>query len=167
MKQLLSIISIILTFGNISAQNTPNKKDAIGKSQTFSYQGEVAAAYGFGFDDASTVLLETVHGLRFNPYLFTGMGIGLNFYDGFGLLTPVINIKGHYPATRKIDLYFSLDMGTALGIADWSGETDFYTCIGPGFNFGSCKELRGDFSIRLQRIGTHGNTLLFRIGIIF
>lgn len=167
MKKLLSVITFCLSFGTVAAQESTLKKDSK-ETYTATYQGEVAAGFGYGFGDANTVLIETVHGFRLNPYLFTGLGLGMNYYDGFGLLTPAINVKGYYPATRKIDLYLSLDVGAAVGIAEWGGDSDFYTSVGPGIYFGNRKgSSRGDFGIRIQRFGEQGSTLLLRIGLVF
>lgn len=132
------------------------------------YQGEIAAAFGLGIEDVNGALIETVHGMRLNPYLFTGLGVGFNYYDGIGLITPAFNVKGYYPATPKIALYLSLDLGAGIGVADWAGVSDFYTSIGPGIHFGPPKgSVRGDFSIRFQHMGNEINALLFRIGIGF
>lgn len=168
-KKILFILFCTIVFGTVSAQDTVSKKNTEKTGgYSLTYQGEVAAAFGLGINDINSALIETVHGVRINPYLFSGLGIGLNYLDGIGLLTPIFNIKGYYPATRKVDFYLSLDLGTTIGIADWGGETDYYTSIGPGINFGGRKgSPRGDFSIRLQHLGTESNTFLFRVGISF
>lgn len=167
MKKLLFVILLCLPFGTIEAQESTIKEDSK-RTNPATYQGELGVGFGYGFGDANSVLIETVHGLRFNPYLFTGLGVGINYYDGFGLLTPALNMKGYYPVTRIIDLYLSWDIGAAVGIAEWGGDSDLYASIGPGINFGNRKgSPRGDFSIRVQRMGENSGTLIFRLGIVF
>ena len=155
------------------------------------YQGEIAAAFGLGVGEVSSyintnrILVETVHGVRINPYLFTGLGLGFNYfyesidivnnygrvvsnYNGAGVLSPFINLKGYYPVTEKFAVYFSLDLGAAFGVAGWAEGTEFYTSVGPGINWGNRKgSPRGDFSIRFQHMGTGMNAILFRIGFGF
>lgn len=52
------------------------------------YQGHLAAGYGIqiGWADANPVNVETTHGVRINPHLFTGAGIGLNYRSSLGTL---------------------------------------------------------------------------------
>lgn len=173
----------------ISANSTRTQSEITGNFPK--YQGEIAAAYGLGVGTASEfintdrILFETVHGIRVNPYLFTGLGLGYNYfyksmdmvddygrvigsYDGAGVLSPFINLKGYYPATEKFAVYLSLDLGAAFGVAGWAEGTEFYTSVGPGINWGNRKgSPRGDFSIRFQHMGTGTNAILFRIGFGF
>ena len=46
------------------------------------YQGQMSAGYAFGVGSAGLnfVSLETAHGVRVNPYVFCGLGAGLNYY---------------------------------------------------------------------------------------
>jgi hypothetical protein len=49
------------------------------------YQGEVAFAYGSAVSEGMQdlfprIVFETVHGVRINPYLFAGVGLGINYF---------------------------------------------------------------------------------------
>ncbi len=154
------------------------------------YQGEFAFAYGLAVSEGMgdlvpRIVFETVHGVRINPYLFAGVGLGINyfykdlyFFDGWdiyelgnsGTVLPVFaNVKGYLPVSRKVALNLSWDLGAAIGIGGYFNEgTEFYTSIGPGITFGSQSGgVRGDFSIRFQHMGEGLNAILFRIGIGF
>lgn len=158
---------------------------AIGRPK---YQGEVAFAYGVGVGEASSIIntnriaFETVHGVRFNRYLFAGAGLGFNYFYGLlndyddaeyiddtaGILPIFLNAKGYYPCSKRISIYLSLDLGAAVGVSGYAEGTEFYTSIGPGFTFGNPKgAARGDFSIRFQHMGTGLNAMLFRVGVTF
>lgn len=167
----------------ISANSTRTRSEITGNFPK--YQGEIATAYGLGvgtvskFINTDRILFETVHGVRVNPYLFTGLGLGINYFyesivdnyesiDGAGVLSSFINLKGYYPTTEKFAVYLSLDLGAAFGVAGWADGTEFYTSVGPGVNWGNRKgSPRGDFSIRFQHMGTGTNAILFRIGFGF
>ncbi|WP_297451748.1 hypothetical protein [uncultured Alistipes sp.] len=152
------------------------------------YQGEVALAYGLGVGYASKVLntdrihFETVHGVRINPYLFAGLGLGfdyfyglLNDYDGYyeeedtmGVLPVFVDFKGYCPVSPKASIYLAWDLGAAVGVSGLAQGTEFYTSIGPGIDFGGSKGgPRGNFGIRFQYMGEGLNAVLFRVGCSF
>jgi len=151
------------------------------------YQGEITFAYGIGVGEASRIIntnriaIETVHGVRINPYLFAGAGLGFNYFYGLlndydydynddtaGILPVFANLKGYYPCSKSISIYMSLDLGAAVGVSGFAEGTEFYTSIGPGLSFGNAQNsIRGDFSIRFQHMGTGMNAMLFRIGMTF
>ncbi len=152
------------------------------------YQGEVALAYGLGVGYASKVLntdrihFETVHGVRINPYLFAGLGLGfdyfyglLNDYDGYyeeedtmGVLPVFVDFKGYCPVSPKASIYLAWDLGAAVGVSGLAQGTEFYTSIGPGIDFGGSKGgPRGNFGIRFQHMGEGLNAVLFRVGCSF
>ena len=67
------------------------------------HQGEIAAAYGLGvgrvseFINTDRILFETVHGIRINPYLFTGLGLGFDyFYESIDMEDYYGNAIGSY-----------------------------------------------------------------------
>ena len=88
------------------------------------YQGEVAFAYGLAVSEGTgdlfpRIVFETVHGVRINPYLFAGVGLGINYFykdlyiynywgsilEGYrgGIVLPVFaNVKGYLPISRKV-----------------------------------------------------------------
>lgn len=146
------------------------------------YQGDVAVGYAVSVGEFSDymnldrVILETVHGVRINPYLFTGLGTGVNYFysdkyftEDYGLVVPAfLNLKGYYPISSNFSAYLTWDIGAAIGVAGYTDGSDFYTAIGPGVNFGgNGGGLRGDFSIRFQHMGEGFNAIMFRIGVVF
>ena len=149
------------------------------------YQGEVAFAYGSAVSEGMQdlfprIVFETVHGVRINPYLFAGVGLGINYFykdiyfsNGWniyelgnsGTVLPVFaNVKGYLPVSSKAALNLSWDLGAAIGVGGYFNEgTKFYTSIGPGVTFGrQSGGVRGDFSIRFQHMGEGLNAILFR-----
>ena len=171
-----------------SPRRLSNKKSQFGKFPR--YQGEFAFAYGLAVSEGMgdlfpRIVFETVHGVRINPYVFAGVGLGVNyfykdlyFYDGWniyelgsgGTVLPVfVNAKGYLPLTKKVALNLSLDLGAAIGVGGYfNGGTEFYTSIGPGVTVGrQAGGIRGDFSIRFQYMGEGLNAILFRIGLGF
>lgn len=148
------------------------------------YQGEITVAYGLGVGLASKIVnldrivFETVHGVQINPYLFTGVGVGFNYfyeqieyeYDslhnkrgGGGVMPFFVNFKGCYPFGRDSSVYLSLDLGAAVGVYGYYDTgSEFYTSVGPGLKCGA-----GNFSIRFQHMGTGLNAILFRFGVTF
>ena len=125
---------------------------------------------------------ETVHGVRINPYLFAGLGLGfdyfyglLNDYDGYyeeedtmGVLPVFVDFKGYCPVSPKASIYLAWDLGAAVGVSGLAQGTEFYTSIGPGIDFGGSKGgPRGNFGIRFQHMGEGLNAVLFRVGCSF
>lgn len=153
------------------------------------YQGEVTFGYGLGVGNVAKVLnldrivLETVHGVRINPYLFAGAGLGVNFFyaDLFedsgiggmpdsGIVLPVfVNGKAYCPVGRKTSLHLSVDLGAAIPVSGYfeGGTTEFYAAVGPGVSIGSSNNFRLDLGIRFQYMGTGFNAILFRVGFGF
>ena len=172
-----------------SSRQGAGKKTQYGKFPR--YQGEFAFAYGLAVSEGTgdlfpRIVFETVHGVRINPYLFAGVGVGVDYFykdlyiynnwgrvlEGYrgGTVLPVFaNVKGYLPVSRTVALNLSWDLGAAIGIGGYfSGGTEFYTSIGPGVTFGrQSGGVRGDFSIRFQHMGEGLNAILFRIGIGF
>lgn len=81
------------------------------------YQGEIEISYGIGVGDlgSSRVIFQTVHGYRFNPYLFVGAGVGVDYNtDIESVFIPVFaNVKGYFTRTM-VRPYISLDLGYAV-----------------------------------------------------
>ncbi|WP_418991320.1 hypothetical protein [Alistipes sp.] len=174
----------------ITTWNAP-RRGHLGIADNFQmkYQGEIALGYGLGVGNVSDflntdrIVFETVHGLRINPYLFTGIGVGVDYfysdmeisnswiddlYDGALVLAPFWNIKGYCPVGRNVSAFLALDLGAAIGVSGYADGTEFYASIGPGICLTSKKSrLRGDFGIRFQHMGTGTNAILFRIGFGF
>lgn len=105
------------------------------------YQGE----FNLGYVTPSSLLLETVHGVRINKYAFAGLGLGLRYasemtftshdYEVLGnelVYVPVfVNVKGYYPVTNKIEPFLNLSLGYAADVTD-NGSGGFYCDFGTG-----------------------------------
>lgn len=106
------------------------------------YQGE----FNLGYITPLSAFIETVHGVRINKYLFTGLGLGfrasseyatysckgIEYIPDFGLHFPVFaNVKGYYPVSNKIEPYLNLSLGYAVGVGDYS-YNEFYCDFGAG-----------------------------------
>lgn len=157
------------------------------------YVGEVTAGFGLGVGavsnliDTNRIHFETVHGCRINPYFFSGIGLGIDyFYKGItytfnnsygtrfdftytgGLVLPVFaDFKGYCPVGRKTALYMAWDLGAAIGIGGWAEGTEFYTSVGPGIELGNPHSARANLGIRFQHMGAGLNAVLFRVGLSF
>lgn len=93
----------------------------------FHYQGEVSLR---GAVSAPTPELgiSYINGVRFNPYLFVGGGIGLHSND-YGIYVPLsLDIKGYIPVGRHTDFMFFCDGGLMF-----DPEHPSHGFIRPGF----------------------------------
>ena len=102
-KFVLLIVSCLACIQFVSAQN---------------YQGDVNFAYGIGvgepaFDGWN---IQTVHGYRFNDYLFVGGGVGLIKYSDISeSIIPVFaNVKGYLGNSHLVNPFVSLDLGYGI-----------------------------------------------------
>lgn len=81
------------------------------------YQGTVEISYGLGVGDlgSSRAIFQTVHGYRFNPYVFVGAGVGVDYNtDIESVFIPVFaNVKGYFTKTM-VRPFASLDLGYAV-----------------------------------------------------
>lgn len=91
----------------------------------------------------SRIVFETVHGVRINPYLFAGVGLGINYFykdiyfsNGWniyelgnsGTVLPVFaNVKGYLPVSSKAALNLSWDLGAAIGVGVTSTRAPNFT----------------------------------------
>ncbi len=114
---------------------------AFAQSQTIRYQGEVQAGYAFGIGDnaADRLSIHMINGIRFNPYLSAGIGVGLDFYDVEGtsfLSMPLfLNVKGYLPVSQKVSLFASFDLGYSVALksekgSGWLDNTSFDAKLG-------------------------------------
>ncbi|GGK11621.1 MULTISPECIES: hypothetical protein [Parabacteroides] len=102
------------------------------QGQSYKYQGEVLGGYsaGIGTFSLDRVNLHTVHGVRFNQYLFAGVGLGVDYFYNFdaylsdidtkGELTMPIffDIKGYLPVSPKVSIFASFDIGAGIGLTE-------------------------------------------------
>jgi len=119
MKKLI-IISIAIFMGfMISIQGEEIK-----------YQGEVLLGSSIVISDTQqgrpVINFRTIHGARIGQYLFTGMGIGADWYlfdfgsdgDDSEAVVPVfVNVKGYYPVSKEFSPLISLDLGYGFGVS--------------------------------------------------
>lgn len=104
------------------------------------YQGE----FNFGYITPLSAFAETVHGVRINKYLFTGLGLGfrystdltaysckeIEYHPFLDIHFPIfVNVKGYYPISNKIEPYLNLSLGYAVSINSHNG---FYCDFGTG-----------------------------------
>lgn len=101
------------------------------------YQGEVQLGYSIGSTGSyDRVNIHTLHGVRFNDYLFAGIGAGLDIYTGvdffdgdpatrevqYGtraqLAIPVyLNVRGFLPVATRLDIFAGVDVGYSIDIS--------------------------------------------------
>lgn len=79
------------------------------------YKGMFDIGYGLGVGDiegTNRVGFTTIHGYQFNPYVFTGVGIGLNYYhEAEGINIPIFaNVRATMPI-KKVAPFFDFRIG--------------------------------------------------------
>ncbi len=115
------------------------------------YQGDVEFGYSVGVGTFSTsrVNIHTTHGVRFNEYLFAGLGTGIDIYQGSEFGLPIyLALKGYWPVTDRLSPYLGLDMGGSIGLSEYMGNGPlFVPQIGLAY-----------------KIGENGNAITFGIG---
>lgn len=121
MKKILLSLSLTIFVIGANAQSSKIK-----------YQGEVLAGYSIGIGTFSydRINLHTIQGVRFNPYLSLGVGLGLDYYQKFDLYIntdvtaselamPIyLNVKGYLPVSTKTNIFLSLDLGASIGLTE-------------------------------------------------
>ena len=70
---------------------------------------------------------------RFNPYLYAGVGVGLEVGVAEWTAPIYLNIKGYAPISKRVNMY----LGTDIGVKHWLGYSISRFYAGPefGFNF--------------------------------
>lgn len=104
---------------------------AIAQNRTL-YQGELNLGYGFGMGDLAVdrFYVETIHGIRVNPNLFIGAGLGLISFDHGRATIPVFADVKAYIAKGGIQPYVYANLGYGFG-----DEMGFYGAGGVGVDF--------------------------------
>lgn len=139
------------------------------------YQGDFALAYA-GIttrapnpDMKTNIQIESVHGIRINPYIFTGIGIGYaSFSSGEeyeGIFTYFANVRFYYFLSRRVSIFLSSDIGGAKNTKTIYPDSRFFFSCGPGINIGEV--VRCSFSIRYQHLAKGLNAIQLRLGIGF
>lgn len=151
MKKLLLLLTLLTTITN--ATNAQTKKAH--------YQGEAQIGYsiGIGITPNNRANIHLLNGIRFNKYLFTGVGTGLDIYsiDSETLLAiPIFfNLKGYMPVSNTTSMFLSLDLGTAIG-TDEIKEVNFFSMtpgIGASFNVAEAKAITINLGYCYQALG--------------
>lgn len=79
------------------------------------YHGDISYAYGIGIGDVDLNgwNIQTVHGYRFNDYLFVGGGIGLIKYSKVddSIIPIFANVKGYLGNSHFANRFASIDLG--------------------------------------------------------
>ena len=167
MKKWLLAAAFIAVCSPIFAQNIYNASRR--------YQGEISAGYALGLGDApGRGVAQTVHGIRFSPYFFAGLGAGI-IYQNFEnpqygdetiLYMPAfVNSKAYYPIADKLAVFVSLDLGASIDINYNQGDCNFYTTAGPGISYGEDRAV--EFSVRYLNQGSGSDAILFNLGFRF
>ena len=143
-------------------------------SQESKYQGEVSTSYGIGVGtyNANRFCIETVHGVRLNPNVFLGLGLGYNSLtkDGssVGIIPVFANVKGYIPA-KNVKPFGSLDFGYGIGTGDLGGLGGIYVSPAVGLSF---NKVNVSLAYQSQSISTNGVSFTFdaialKVGIGF
>lgn len=121
MKKILLSLSLTVLVIGANAQSSKIK-----------YQGEVLTGYSIGIGTFAydRINLHTIQGVRFNPYLSLGVGLGLDYYHTFDmyvntevvaseLTLPIyLNAKGYLPVSPKASMFLSFDLGAGIGLTE-------------------------------------------------
>ena len=80
------------------------------------YQGEVSYAYSAGVGNVSLNgwNIQTVHGYRFNDYVFLGGGVGFIKYVDDAIIPVFANVKGYLGNSHLVNPFASIDLGYGL-----------------------------------------------------
>lgn len=136
-------------------------------SAQIKYQGEVNVSVGAAFLGAgynNTFLkggLETVHGVRFNPYWFLGGGVGAHEYFWLGddpsydVDVPIFaNAKYYMMPDRRVSPYAGMDVGYGIGMRRQTGSGLYLSpALGAHFRLGKKLGLNVGLTYQLQGWG--------------
>lgn len=136
-KIILALFIALVTIGGTNAQSL---KQTLKKAR---YQGEVTLGYsvGVGRTPLDRINVHVINGVRFNPYVSLGIGIGFDFYttNGEVALPLFVNVKGYLPVADKIDLIASMDIGGSFSLSDGFGHASGFMinpALGVSFDLG-------------------------------
>lgn len=137
------------------------------------YQGHLSAGYAVGTlrTTDNCVNVETLHGVRVNPWFFGGLGAGINYRSASESFNSHYygNVRG-YLLDRALTPFASLDLGYGL----WSGGGGLYTSPGLGVNWcvGEHYALAFTAGMQTQRVEDAGirwteKHVVFRVELTF
>lgn len=120
-------------YGRQQRSNSPWHKTAFSRK---GYRGfvDIGGAVGVGDYGDGVFAVSTSHGYQFNPYIFVGAGIGVDYHFDYetmflpifadlrgyfidGRITPFVGIKIGYSPVDGTGLYFNPSVGASFGIS--------------------------------------------------
>lgn len=169
---------IYRSHATVSTSQSKGRKS--GKRQGLHYQGELNFGYGLagklkeeGYDEKfdanySRVFFETVNGVRINPYVFAGVGVGVQYsFDWENVTLPVFAaLRGYYPVTDRFAPYVAVDLGYSPMLNSSGSDGGFYAAYGLGLTFG---KLNFGFGWQHQTIDDEVkvNSFVVKLGLKF
>ena len=125
------------------------------------YQGEVELGASVGSNDYNCLGLNVINGVRFNKYLYAGVGIGAStsLSDELYEMPFFADIKAFYPVTNKLKLFVVTDLGLKTDF-DYAG---FFVNPGFGLNVELGKRLALNVSLRYEYYSV-GNSVSIMVG---
>ena len=154
--KIVSADGVTLTFPSKSVRNvtkgnpntvyqTPQKYYLPMNSKTLrrGYKGSFDIGYEFtvGNFDGRLFGVSTSHGFQFNPYIYLGGGLALNYYhddfdeDSYGVIPVFINVRTNF-TTSRISPYFDFKTGYSI-----NEDGGFYANPSIGVRFGLGRKL--------------------------
>ena len=161
-KVLLALGLLLISFVSMNAEE-------------IKYQGEVDLGCGFivsGFQQGKPVPnFRTIHGVKIGEYLFTGIGIGADWYlfdrgsdgDDSEAVVPVFaDVKGYYPVNENFKPFVALDLGCGFGVSQSiSGNSGFLFSPAVGIQYKK-------FQVQIgYQTNLDIKTCLVRVGVVF
>lgn len=118
------------------------------------YQGHLGAGYGAGIGKrtGNNVNVETVHGVRVNPYLFGGVGAGINYWHETEEFNShfYANVRG-YLFDKPVTPYLSMDVG--YGLFEDGGGLYTMPVVGVNCRVAPHYALAFGIGLQTQRVG--------------
>ena len=125
-------MTILLGIAPLNYASAREKHVQFPEKKVLRYQGEFsltggATSYSINFG------ADILNGIRFNPYLYAGVGVGLEVGVAEWTAPIYLNIKGYAPISKRVNMY----LGTDIGVKHWLGYSISRFYAGPefGFNF--------------------------------
>lgn len=147
-KIILSFVLVLCTFFMAFAQSA-DKNGSLEENSYVSgkqmglksgYKGfvDVSYAFGVGHINLDRAEFSTIHGYQFNPYLYLGLGIGVNYYqhNADGVVPIFANVKGTF-LKGNITPFVDMRLGYSVGDVEGVYVNPSFGCrLGVGKRFG-------------------------------
>lgn len=145
------------------------------------YQGDIEAGYsvGVGTFAGDRINIRTTHGIRFNDYLFAGLGTGLDIYTGgkADFTLPIYAaVKGYLPVADRLDLVGGLDAGGSIGLSHNLNGMLIVPQVGVAYKITDANALTFTVGYNAQkwsekvsgvRVSVNSDAIMFKIGYQF